>query len=91
MPPLESQQLSGHRPYGRCEGVGAWGIREGYYGETRMDGVHFVRAFSWPGAIHEGNAVRFEVKKPHGVAMCHENSYAQLSAFDWSTEVRSAD
>jgi hypothetical protein len=30
------------------------------------------------------NTVRFEVKKPHGVAMCHENSYAQLSAFDWS-------
>jgi hypothetical protein len=28
------------------------------------------------------NTVRFEVKKPHGVAMRHENSYAQLSAFD---------
>src|SRR5712692_7759672 len=34
------------------------GIREGYYGETRMDGVRFVRAFSWPGAIHEGNGTR---------------------------------
>ena len=174
--------------YGRCEGVGAWGIREGYYGDTRLDGVRFVRAFSWPGAIHEGNGtrllivdqtaspgqrkallalesgaqggiffeifaamcpnvlepifapitfeadrerrtarviipdvyeshiepirnpktgeehrarivlpngfefkeaevantVRFEVKQPRGVAMRHENSYAQLSAFDWS-------
>jgi len=25
------------------------------------------------------------VKNPHGVAMRHENSYAHLSAFDWST------
>jgi hypothetical protein len=23
-----------------------------------MDGVRFVRAFSWPGAIHEGNGTR---------------------------------
>ncbi len=39
-------------------GSGAWGICEGYYGDTRLDGVRFARAFSWPGAIHEGNGTR---------------------------------
>jgi hypothetical protein len=31
-----------------------------------------------------GNTVRLEVKTPREVAMRHENSYAQLNAFDWS-------
>jgi hypothetical protein len=33
-------------------------IREGYFGGTRLDGVHFAGIFSWPGAIHEGNGTR---------------------------------
>jgi hypothetical protein len=40
---------------GRCEGLMAVQIAEGQFGETRLDGVRFAAAFSWPGAIHEGN------------------------------------
>ena len=31
-----------------------------------------------------GNTVRFEVKAPRKLAMRHQNTYAQLNAFDWS-------
>ena len=41
------------------------------------DGFEFKKA-------EMGNTVRFEVKTPREVAMRHENSYAQLNAFDWS-------
>jgi hypothetical protein len=30
-------------------------IREGHFGAVRLDGVQFGGAFSWPGAIHEGD------------------------------------
>src|SRR5258706_13405715 len=43
---------------GRCEGLSATEIREGHFGDTRRDGVRFVWAFSWPGAVHEGNGTR---------------------------------
>jgi hypothetical protein len=36
----------------------AWQIGDGYFGNTRMDGVRFARLVWWPGAIHEGNGVR---------------------------------
>src|SRR5207248_3271572 len=41
-----------------CEALIAWQIREGYYGDTRLDGVRFVRIYYWPGPIHEGNGTR---------------------------------
>jgi hypothetical protein len=44
--------------HGRCEAALAWEIREGHYGDTRLDGVRFARIYSWPGAIHEGNGTR---------------------------------
>jgi hypothetical protein len=44
--------------HGRCEGLGGWQIREGYFGTTRLDGVRFARIFWWPGPIHEGNGTR---------------------------------
>ena len=43
---------------GRCEALLAWQISNGYFGDTRLDGVRFARAYWWPGAIHEGNGVR---------------------------------
>jgi hypothetical protein len=43
---------------GRCEAFGGYQIREGYFGDTRLDGVRFARIFSWPGPIHEGNGTR---------------------------------
>src|SRR5258708_929114 len=42
---------------GRCEGIGACQINEGYFGNTRLDGVRFAGVAWWPGAIHEGNGV----------------------------------
>jgi len=42
---------------GRCEGIGAYQINEGYFGNTRLDGVRFAGVAWWPGAIHEGNGV----------------------------------
>ena len=42
---------------GHCEATGAWQIKEGYFGNIRLDGVRFAGAVWWPGAIHEGNGV----------------------------------
>jgi hypothetical protein len=44
--------------HGRCEGFSARQILEGYFGDTRLDGVRFAGIYSWPGAIHEGNGTR---------------------------------
>jgi hypothetical protein len=44
--------------HGRCEGFSARQIREGYFGDIRLDGVRFAGIYSWPGAIHEGNGTR---------------------------------
>ena len=42
---------------GHCEAIVVWQIREGYFGNTRLDGARFGRAVWWPGPIHEGNGV----------------------------------
>jgi len=42
---------------GRCEGIGACQINEGYFGNTRLDGVRFAGVIWLPGAVHEGNGV----------------------------------
>lgn len=39
---------------GQCEGVLGWRIAEGKYGETSLDGLKWVLAATWPGAIHDG-------------------------------------
>ena len=44
--------------YGRCEALVGLQIREGYFDDTRLDGVRFASIFSWPGPIHEGNGTR---------------------------------
>ena len=43
--------------HGRCEALLAVRIREGHYGATKLDGVTFVAAYWWPGAVHEGNGI----------------------------------
>lgn len=43
---------------GNCEALVGWEIREGHYGDTRLDGVRFARIFWWPGPVHEGNGIR---------------------------------
>ena len=37
-----------------CEGVTALEITEGYFGDTRLDGLRTAGVFHWPGAVHEG-------------------------------------
>ena len=44
--------------HGRCEGFAVWKIREGHYGDLKLDGVRFAQIYWWPGPIHEGNGTR---------------------------------
>ena len=43
---------------GRCEAFVTCLITDGYFANTRLDGVVFSRIYWWPRAIHEGNGVR---------------------------------
>src|SRR3974377_316470 len=40
---------------GFCEGVGAWLVRRGQYGDVSLDGLGLGFAAHWPKAMHEGN------------------------------------
>jgi len=40
---------------GFCEGMGAWRINRGHYGDVKLDGLGVAFAARWPKAIHEGN------------------------------------
>ncbi len=42
---------------GRCEGIGACQINDGYFGDHRLEGVRFAGVAWWPGPIHEGKGV----------------------------------
>jgi len=39
---------------GFCEGMGAWRINQGSYGDVKLDGLGVAFAAYWPKAIHEG-------------------------------------
>jgi hypothetical protein len=47
--------FSGIPTYGNCRALLLFHIRSGSYGNTKLDGVDFILAQSWPKAIHEGN------------------------------------
>ncbi len=40
---------------GHCRALIGFEIREGHFGDVRLDGVRYAELVSWPGAIHEGN------------------------------------
>jgi len=40
---------------GYCQGMGAWRINRGGYGDLSLDGLGLAFAAHWPKAIHEGN------------------------------------
>jgi hypothetical protein len=42
---------------GRCEALVGIRVRQGKYGNTKLDGVTFAAAYWWPKAIHEGNGI----------------------------------
>ena len=47
--------FSGFPTYGNCRALILFHIRSGSYSNTKLDGVDFILAQSWPKAIHEGN------------------------------------
>lgn len=42
-------------PHRGCEGMAGMYVREGYFGEVRLDGLTWVVTYHWPGPLHEGN------------------------------------
>ena len=40
---------------GDCQGLGAWRINRGKYGDLSLDGLGFGFVAHWPGAMHKGN------------------------------------
>jgi hypothetical protein len=40
---------------GFCEGVGAWRVSRGLYGDVPLDGLGFGFSARWPKMLHEGN------------------------------------
>jgi hypothetical protein len=47
--------------HGHCEAMVGLQIHEGYFGDTRLDGMKAVAIMQWPGAVHEGSGKAFIV------------------------------
>jgi hypothetical protein len=47
--------FNGFPTYGFCRALVLFSIREGNYGDTKLNGIDVIVAQSWPKAIHEGN------------------------------------
>src|SRR5919106_6783001 len=47
--------LNGFPTHGSCQALLLFHVRNGSYGDTKLDGLDFVAAQYWPKAIHEGN------------------------------------
>ncbi len=47
--------------YGNCEAVASLEIKQGHFGDTRLDGLRTVSILQWPGPIHEGAGRAFTV------------------------------
>jgi hypothetical protein len=43
---------------GNCEAFIGYEVREGHYGDTRLDGARWAAIYHWPGRIDEGNGTR---------------------------------
>ena len=48
-------QFNSPSTHGFCEAIGSIFIEEGYFNDTKLDGLSFVGIFKWPGEIAEGN------------------------------------
>jgi hypothetical protein len=48
-------EFSAPPTYGSCQGLGAWRINTGRFGDVSLDGLAMGFAAYWPKAIHEGN------------------------------------
>jgi hypothetical protein len=47
--------FNGFPTYGFCRALVLYHIREGNYGDIKLNSLDVVSAYSWPKAIHEGN------------------------------------
>jgi hypothetical protein len=47
--------FNGFPTYSFCRALLLFSIREGNYGDTKIDGIDVIAVQSWPKAIHEGN------------------------------------
>ncbi|KAA1172868.1 DUF1326 domain-containing protein [Marinobacter salinexigens] len=48
-------QFMARPTHGDCKAFAAVKIEDGFFGDTRLDGLAFAMTLKWPGAIHEGN------------------------------------
>ena len=48
-------EFNGRPTRGFCEGVEAFEVIEGHFGDVRLDGLRGAGAYRWPGAVHEGH------------------------------------
>lgn len=48
-------QFNSKTTHGHCEAVAAGRVDEGYFNDTRLDGLRFAMVVQWPGEIAEGN------------------------------------
>lgn len=48
-------QFNSPSTHGFCEAIGNVSIEEGYFNDTRLDGLCFVMLLQWPGEIAAGN------------------------------------
>ena len=48
-------QFNSASTHGFCEAIGCIKIEEGYFNNTKLDGLCFVGVFKWPGEIASGN------------------------------------
>lgn len=47
--------------HGDCQAAGGFQIKEGHFGDVKLDGLRAVGVFKWPKAIHEGNGECFVI------------------------------
>ncbi len=47
-------EFNGRPTRGFCEGVEAFEVLEGHFGDVRLDGLRGAGAYRWPGPVHEG-------------------------------------
>lgn len=48
-------QFNARPTHGHCRAGVAMHIEQGHFGNTKLDGLHWVCLLAWPKAIHEGN------------------------------------
>lgn len=48
-------QFSARSTNGFCEAIGVGHVEEGYFNDTKLDGLNWIMVVKWPGEIAEGN------------------------------------